>query len=83
MIEEQKPDVFLIGASDFGKELAPRIAKRIGVGLCSDCVTLEWDEKGKLIGSSPAFGGSYLARIAWSVLRNERAFDTHLEATAI
>jgi alpha/beta superfamily hydrolase len=24
-----------------------------------------------------------LARIAWSVLRNERDFDTHLEAAAI
>ena len=70
LIEEDRPDIFLVGASDFGKELAPRIAKRIGVGLCADCVALEWDEKNqKLIASSPAFGGNYLARIAWSTHR--------------
>jgi len=70
LMDEERPDIFLIGASDFGKELAPRIAKRIGVGLCADCVALEWDEKNKkLVASSPAFGGNYMARIAWSTHR--------------
>ena len=56
-----------MGASEFGKELAPRIAKRLGVGLCADCVSLDWDEqRERLIASSPAFGGNFLARIAWS-----------------
>ena len=70
LIEEDRPDIFLVGASDFGRELAPRVAKRIEVGLCADCVALDWDEKNqKLIASSPAFGGNYLARIAWSTHR--------------
>src|SRR5512139_418472 len=70
LIEGNRPDIFLVGASDFGKELAPRIAKRIEVGLCADCVALDWDEKNKkLIASSPAFGGNYMARIAWSTHR--------------
>jgi electron transfer flavoprotein alpha subunit len=70
LIEEDRPDIFLMGASDFGKELAPRVAKRIGVGLCADCVALDWDKKNeKLTASSPAFGGNYLARIAWSTHR--------------
>ncbi len=67
LIREHQPDIFLFGASDFGKELAARVAKRIGVGLCADAVSLKWDEgKDTVIASSPAFGGNFLARIAWS-----------------
>jgi electron transfer flavoprotein alpha subunit len=70
LVQEHRPDVFLIGASDFGKELSARIAKRLGVGLCADCVALDWvEEKEKLIASSPAFGGNFLARIAWNAHR--------------
>ena len=67
LIQEHKPEIFLAGASEFGKDLAARIAKRIGVGLGADCVSLDWDDKKEsLIGFSPAFGGNFLARIAWS-----------------
>jgi electron transfer flavoprotein alpha subunit len=70
LVEEHQPDIFLVGASEFGKELAPRIAKRLGVGLTADCTSLEWDEKKEsLTASSPAFGGNFLARIAWSTKR--------------
>jgi len=70
LIQEHRPDVFLVGASEFGKELAPRIAKRLGVGLSADCVSLDWDEQGeRLIASSPAFGENFLARIVWSTHR--------------
>jgi len=70
LIREDRPEIFLLGASDFGLELAARVAKRIGVGLSADCVSLDWDEaKERLIASSPAFGGNYLARIAWSAAR--------------
>jgi electron transfer flavoprotein alpha subunit len=67
LIQEYQPEIFLVGATDFGKELAPRIAKRLGVGLSADCVSLDWDEqRGKIVASSPAFGGNYLARIVWN-----------------
>ena len=70
LIREHQPEIFLVGASEFGKELAPRIAKRLGVGLSADCVSLEWDEqRERLIASSPAFGGNFLARIVWSADR--------------
>ena len=70
LIQELKPEIFLVGASEFGKELAPRIAKRLGVGLSADCISLDWDEqRERLIASSPAFGGNFLARIAWSTHR--------------
>jgi electron transfer flavoprotein alpha subunit len=67
LIQEHQPEMFLVGATDFGKELAPRIAKRLGVGLSADCVSLDWDEqRGKIVAFSPAFGGNYLARIVWN-----------------
>ncbi len=70
LIQEHQPDIFLVGASDFGKELAPRVAKRLGVGLSADCVSLDWDEqRERLIASSPAFGGHFLARIVWNTNR--------------
>ena len=70
LIQEHKPEIFLVGASEFGKELAARIAKRIGVGLGADCASLDWDEqKERLTGSSPAFGGNFLAQICWSSVR--------------
>jgi electron transfer flavoprotein alpha subunit len=70
LIQKHQPEVFLVGASEFGKELAPRIAKRLGVGLSADCVSLDWDwEKERLVASSSAFGGHFLARIVWSANR--------------
>ena len=70
LIHEHGPDIFLLGGSDFGQELAPRVAKRLNVGLCADCIELELDtETGKLTASSPAFGGSVVAHIAWSESR--------------
>ena len=67
LIQEHQPEVFLAGASEFGIELASRISKRLRVGLSADCVSLDWDEaKERLIASSPAFGGTFLARIVWS-----------------
>lgn len=70
LIQEHRPEVFLLGASEFGMELAARTAKRLGVGLSADCISLDWDgQRESLIASSPAFGGNYLARIVWSTNR--------------
>jgi electron transfer flavoprotein alpha subunit len=67
LIREHRPDIFLTGASEFGKELAAGIAKRVRVGLGADCTSVEWDEeKETLVGFSPALGGNFLARIVWS-----------------
>ena len=70
LIQEHKPEIFLAGASEFGKELAARIAKRLRVGLSAECVSFGWDDQGKrLIASSAAFGGSFLVRIVWNTSR--------------
>lgn len=67
LIKEYQPDLFLATATDFGRELSARIAKRLGVGLCADCISLEWDDRNEtLLATSPAFGGNFLAKIRWN-----------------
>ena len=43
VIEEMKPEAFLIGATNIGRDLAPRCAARLHTGLCADCTHLDID----------------------------------------
>ena len=43
VIEEMKPEAFLIGATNIGRDLAPRCAARLHTGLCADCTHLDVD----------------------------------------
>ncbi|MCX8191389.1 MAG: hypothetical protein N3F06_01105, partial [Nitrososphaerales archaeon] len=57
-INQIKPEIVLIGATKRGKELAPRLAERLGTGCVSECVDLEVDvEKRDLIMKRVVFGG--------------------------
>ncbi len=38
-----KPEIFFVGATKRGKELAPRVAEMLGTGCVSECVALEFD----------------------------------------
>lgn len=38
---DTKPEIVLVGASTLGRDLAPRIAARIGTGLTADCTRLD------------------------------------------
>jgi electron transfer flavoprotein alpha subunit len=59
-----EPEIFLAGATSFGREFFPRLAKRLGTGLSADCVALEVDPKtGLLLQTTPAFGGELLAEV--------------------
>ena len=37
VIEDLKPEAFLIGATNIGRDLGPRCAARLHTGLCADC----------------------------------------------
>ena len=43
MVEEFKPEAFLIGATNIGRDLGPRCAARLHTGLCADCTHLDVD----------------------------------------
>lgn len=62
-IREKKPAVVLIGATHFGRSLAPRIAAALETGLTADCTELLVDEEGNLEQIRPAFSDNILAHI--------------------
>ncbi len=45
-VEELKPEILLFGASNIGRDLAPRCAARLHTGLCADCTHLDVDLDG-------------------------------------
>jgi len=66
LILEEKPSIFLIGATPFGRSLGPRIAAALNTGLTADCIDLDIDEEGNLIQIRPAFSGNIIAYIKTS-----------------
>ena len=63
-VEAFQPQIFLAGATSFGREFFPRLAKRLQTGLSADCVALEIDtDTGLLLQTTPGFGGELLAEI--------------------
>ena len=65
LINEYKPNILLMGATHIGRDLAPRVSRRVGVGLTADCTELSIDPQEKiLLQTRPAFGGNVMATIA-------------------
>ncbi|MBR2748968.1 MAG: electron transfer flavoprotein subunit alpha/FixB family protein [Firmicutes bacterium] len=62
-IKEYSPMVCLIGATEFGRSAAPRIACALGTGLTADCTDLVVNEAGEFIQVRPAFSDNILAHI--------------------
>lgn len=62
-IETEKPSSILVGATNLGRQLAPRVAARCRTGLTADCTVLEMKENTDLVQIRPAFGGNIMAQI--------------------
>ncbi|MHB8138488.1 MAG: electron transfer flavoprotein subunit alpha/FixB family protein [Smithellaceae bacterium] len=73
LAKERDPDIILIGATDFGREFAPRLAKRLQTGLSADCVGLDITSEGLLVQIAPSFGGNMLAEIVTEKHRPQMA----------
>ncbi|MGE5855203.1 MAG: FAD-binding protein [Syntrophaceae bacterium] len=64
LVRRHKPEIFLLGASLRGRDLAGSVATELYTGLTADCTGLEIDpESGLLRQTRPAFGGNILATI--------------------
>ncbi len=64
LISRYKPEIVLMGATTYGRSLAPRVSSRLNTGLTADCTKLEIDmEKRILLQTRPAFGGNLMATI--------------------
>jgi len=62
-IEKYHPSSVLVGATNLGRQLAPRVAARSRTGLTADCTVLEMKENTDLVQIRPAFGGNIMAQI--------------------
>lgn len=62
-IEKEKPSSILVGATNLGRQLAPRVAARCRTGLTADCTVLEMKKNTDLVQIRPAFGGNIMAQI--------------------
>jgi electron transfer flavoprotein alpha subunit len=69
-IEAYRPWAVLLPATSFGRDLAPRVAARLGLGLTGDSTGFEIDGEGRLLQLKPAFGGQVIAPIASRTLPN-------------
>jgi len=63
LVEQTKPEILLIGATNQGRDLAPRVSRALHTGLTADCVDLDINENGKLAATRPTFGGELMATI--------------------
>ena len=59
-VKNVDPEIILLPASSFGKDLGPRLAAHLDVGLATDCVKLKL-ENGKLHAMRPMYAGKVLA----------------------
>ena len=64
LVEKYGPTSMLIGATNNGRDLGPRVSCRLKTGLTADCTGLDVDaESGNVAWTRPAFGGNLMATI--------------------
>ena len=64
MVEKYGPTSMMIGATNNGRDLGPRVSCRLHTGLTADCTGLDIDEEtGNVAWTRPAFGGNLMATI--------------------
>jgi len=62
-IRARAPRLVLLAATIRGRDLAPRVAARLGLGLTGDAIDVELDAEGRVRQMKPAFGGIIVAPI--------------------
>jgi electron transfer flavoprotein alpha subunit len=78
LIQKEKPEIVLMGATNIGRSFASRVAARIGTGLTADCTALAIDAQTRnLHQTRPAFGGNIMATILTPQHRPQMATVRH------
>lgn len=66
LTKENKPEIFLIGSTKRGKELASRLATRLETGCVPDCTQLSIDEQGRFVTGRIVYGGNAIVSQIYS-----------------
>jgi electron transfer flavoprotein alpha subunit len=66
VVERERPHVLLIPATANGRDIGPRVAGELQLGMTGDCVGLGIDRAGRLIQTKPAYGGNIVSVIMGS-----------------
>lgn len=69
MSKKYDPASIMFGATDDGRDLAPRVAARLHTGLCADCTALDVTDDKLVAWTRPALGGNICATIICDVNR--------------
>jgi electron transfer flavoprotein alpha subunit len=73
LIRRQRPSIVLWGATDQGRDLAPRVAARLGTGLASNCTRVDLSEDGLLVMTRPVYGGKASCNVVCPQARPQMA----------
>ncbi|MFQ6059385.1 MAG: electron transfer flavoprotein subunit alpha/FixB family protein [Anaerolineae bacterium] len=63
IVQRADPAVIFMSASFRGRDLAPRLAAKLGVGLASDCISFEVEGDGRLRITRPIYAGKAIAKV--------------------
>lgn len=63
VIRERGPRLVLLASTVRGRDLAPRVAARLGLGLTGDAIDIDVDAEGRTRLLKPAFGGNVVAPV--------------------
>ena len=64
LVEKHGPKSMMIGSTNNGRDLGPRVSCRLNTGLTADCTSLDYsEEKDIILWTRPAFGGNLMATI--------------------
>jgi electron transfer flavoprotein alpha subunit/NAD-dependent dihydropyrimidine dehydrogenase PreA subunit len=78
LVRQYKPEIFLLGASSRGRDLAGSVATELYTGLTADCTGLDIDPETNLLRQTrPAFGGNIMATIICPNYRPQMATVRH------
>jgi electron transfer flavoprotein alpha subunit len=74
VVQQTEPNILLVGISDNGRDLGPRLAFRLRTGMASDCVELAINPDSKLMEATrPVSGGNAMATIVIEDVRPQMA----------
>ena len=73
LCQKALPSVVLLGHTDIGIDLAPRLNGRLGGGLAMDCLALSLDAAKLLVSTRPVFGGNAHAEVVSKSARPQMA----------